>query len=267
MKRMHYPLLFLSFLALAPTLTYCAKPAAGQDAPSLKDYPFQGAGVLPVVSITSKDQFIPVPGTAFVIPNLKNETPYLLIGLERSGKWGSFGGRKDPNEKHPETTAAREFNEETNFALFPNGASGLSQAIKYINADGENTQQVVANRGGVTYMTKFSLHDINKILSNFYSKQPTSKRKEISALGLVNFQKFLEMAAKGKTKIMAHTINEDGTRSYKEIEIRPFMVTVLKPFILEEMHKPNIKGVKGKNSKIIFYDFEEQKKKASAASQ
>lgn len=221
-------------------VSYCsptngAAPAATK---SLSHYAFQGAAVLPVTTIKKFD-----PQT-----KITHENKYFLLGREKHKKtWNAFGGDKDQVENHPEVTAGREFYEETAGVLF----GSATDAIKYINIDKGHTQSIIANRGGVNYITAISKDMSKRFIKEFYparKKTKSRKMREMDKIALVREDRLQAAIANKQDTVEADVINEDGTKKRTTITLRKFFAKLMHPYFA------NQQGTPGKDPRIVFYD-------------
>ncbi|MDR3551148.1 MAG: hypothetical protein P4L31_07075 [Candidatus Babeliales bacterium] len=227
--------LITGLLVSSCSLINGAAPAATK---SLSNYAFQGAAVLPVTTIKKFD-----PQT-----KITQETKYFILGREKHKKtWNAFGGDKDKGENHPEVTAGREFYEETAGVLF----DSATDAIKYINIDKGHTESIIANRGGVNYVTTISKDMSKKFIKEFYPARKKTKSRnmrEMDKIALVREDRLQKAIANKQNTVEADVINEDGTKSRTTITLRKFFAKLMQPYFA------NQQGTPGKDPRIVFYD-------------
>lgn len=218
--------------------------------PSLSQSGFKAAAVLPFTRWKSKKN----GGNA-----------YFLLSREKNGRdagtYDTWGGKRDAGEKHPVVTAGREFAEE---ALFILGSPG--SITNYIDLKNNHTKYVICRNSKqyVTYITKYSTFDLEKLAKEFYRKmnhQQTKVKSEKDALRWVKWAD-LEKAIANSTPgqfpvtVKAAKVNKKTGRLLKDkngktvteiITLRPILVSMMRPLFTHQQY------IQGKNAKIRFY--------------
>lgn len=209
---------------------------AMQQTPSLSQFTFHGAGVMPYTIWPSK-------------PNHR----YIMLSREAGGNnkgtWDAFGGARDPHEHHPVLTASREFAEETAYTIF-----SPQQARSYIDVNTGNTIAVVAHTQGALYLTYIDPVTMKTLRDNFYVNraQATSwKFKEKDALAWVRWDRLEQAISNAPTNhnvtVVADVIQHNGTSVRQTITLRPFFVKMLRPYFTNQPY------TLGKHPVIRFY--------------
>ncbi|MCX5922591.1 MAG: NUDIX hydrolase [Candidatus Dependentiae bacterium] len=229
---------FILFIGALGILQGSASAAqVAPKAPALKDSNFQGAGVLPTY-------------------DFKGET-YVILARENGGNdqgtWDSFGGSKDQGEDHPQTTATREFDEET---------KGLLE--DFIDLDDKSTEIIVRTRHGgssfVLYIAPLSSKFCMKTFGHkFHNKKTFGKYNEkdcLAAVKLSDFKKTISTAQRDqKTHQFEHIAmtarvynpSNSGFFQNQTITLRPPLVWSLQPYFQGKT------GIQGKDTRASFY--------------
>lgn len=189
---------------------------------------------------------------AWVLPMYSyNNQKYVLLGREAGGgdkgTYDAFGGKKDPQDDHPTTTAAREFEEEAITAATLGW--NLATTKNYVKISTGNTSVVICNakmkhgqKSGpwhATYLTNFSLADINKLGKNFHNARKNAKSwkyKEKDELAVVTWSDLVTAVNNKKqgqpTQVQALVLNHKGVFSNaQQITLRPVLVKNLSPYV------------------------------------
>ena len=223
---------------------------------------------VPICIFASTEQSIPVPSlsrfnfaSASVLPTYKNMQGKTIAILSREaygrdkGTYDDCGGKRDPGEKNPETTAARECWEE--LILAKTGPIDLQSLCKYISVDSDNTEYVIArtSKKSVMYISDFSPYwdNIRKTFysARFHAKQHQYKEKDhLAVVPWDELQKVIAQSKPGQMVTMyAYGINKNGEYDTETmlITLRPFLVAKLKPFFQNQPFQ------QGDNQKTRFY--------------
>lgn len=215
-------------------------------ATSLKDYTFKAASVLPFTKFESGKK-------------------YFILAREAGGKdkgtWDAFGGARDKGEIHPVQTASREFCEESINLFQP-----IKGVVKYIDLKSGNTKHIIANKQAVIYLTYLPKEEARMISYGFQAARKQAKQwkfREKDAIAYVawdDLKKAIVSAPRDKNGRLVKPIQVSATvfdpaismdpkksKTKKDIDLRPFMVSVLQPFFQKQ------RFATGKNPKIKFY--------------
>lgn len=235
-----------------PLLLLCSQIVAMQPAQpakrTLSDFPFTGASVLVYTDWPSK------PGINYFV--LTRE----MAPSPDAGTYDAFGGRRDPNEKHPVETASRELWEESM------GLLGTQQnLLNHINVKDTNphTRNIIANdnKQVAIYFTHFDHKAVEHLTKNFY-KPAKGREKDMIAhvtedklrSAIANAERYpkghpQQGQLKQPIEVDAQVIYPGGTRQNEKIKLRPVLVSALQSYF-----KGTQNFTSGKDPRIRFYD-------------
>jgi hypothetical protein len=201
-----------------------------------------------------------------------NNKKWIILSREAfgadKGTYDDFGGAKDPGEKRPVATAAREFNEEGILSKIINIT--VPQTIDLLRKNSSYIISYSNQRGtcNVTYITNFNNYK-DQFFNNFYTARSNAhgrKYKEKDKIAVVTWNnlkyaiiKHAKQADSFMGRWFGHFSSQNVTVSALELDptslqfkpttitLRPFLVKKLKLFFL---NKPYAKEM---NKKIRHY--------------
>lgn len=238
-------MLYISGAALFAA-SIAAMQLAAMQAPAtptaLKDFPFNGASVLPFTQWPSKPE------------------KYALLMREAfgndKGTYDACGGARNPKEQHPIVTAGREFAEETIELV-----GKKSKIKKHIDVDAPYTLAVVANynKKFVIYLTEFDHTALEYLAKHFYAARANTtngKHKEKDSLAWVKWSNLSNAIANAQrdqnghlypVTVWANVVDANGSKRAEQITLRSCFVSTMQSYFRNDPY------TEGKSKKIRFY--------------
>ncbi len=232
--------------AAQPVVQQTVKPAVTAPRRTLSSFPFNASSVLPYYIIA---------GNRLV-----------MLGRESHGQdagtWDAFGGKKDPGEKHPESTAAREFAEETKGLIMD-----TKKARQFLKTTQAITIVASSRKNAVIYIAPLDSKEARYFEKHFYTHKTTKREQlEKDAIATVKWDTLASVIAHaprnsvGSLKlpitIQAFVIKKNGDVLQETILLRPYFVSAMQPYFKDVIDGTKTYNIKQEpqDPRARFYD-------------